>query len=326
MKKIIGMGNALVDMLMSVPDEFVESLSFKRGSMNHINLETAKSILKKSENIKKKRVTGGSVANAINGLSKLGINSSYIGKVGDDEFGRFFENDMTRNGIKPNLFKGLSGTGTSICMISGDSERTFATYLGAAIELKANDLNGDLFKDGSYFFLEGYMVQDHDLVLKSLNLAKNAGLSIATDLSSFNVVEDNLDFLKMVLEKYIDIVFANEDESRAFTGNENPEIAVKKIGDYCKTAVVKIGSKGSLVFENGGKLIHIKPVKASPVDTTGAGDLYAAGFLYGIVQDLPKEVCGRIGSLLASKIVEVIGAKIPDAEWGNLKKDIKNIF
>lgn len=326
MNKILGLGNALVDLLMVVEDSFVESLAFKKGSMNHIDIQTAKEILEKSASIDKSRVTGGSVANAINGLSKLGAKTSYIGKIGEDEFGNFFHNEMSENGITPHLFRGEQGTGTAICMISDDSERTFATYLGAAIELTAADLNASLFKDHTHFFLEGYMVQNHQLVTRSLELAENAGLTTAIDLASFNIVEENLGFLKETIRKSIDIVFANEDEARVFTGSNDPVEAVKLMSDYCSTAIVKTGSKGSIIIDSNGDKFSIEPFKANPVDTTGAGDFYAAGFFYGISKGLPVEKCGVLGSLLASRVVEVIGAYLPDGEWDSIRSEISKII
>lgn len=325
MKKILGLGNALVDLLMIVEDSFVESLSFRKGSMNHIDLNMAKDILKRSASIKKKRVTGGSVANAINGLSKLGVDTAFIGKIGEDEFGDFFRNEMKDNGIMPHLFRGEQGTGTAICMISDDSERTFATYLGAAIELIPDDLSIELFKGNSHFFLEGYLVQNHELVSRSLELAGEAGLKIAIDLASFNIVEENIEFLQDSVKKYVDIVFANEDESRAFTGEKSPEKAVSLLSEYCETAIVKTGPKGSLIIDENKKEYVVDPFKVVPVDTTGAGDFYAAGFFYGLSNNLSIEKCGKIGSLLASKVVEIIGANIPDDKWPEIKTEIQKI-
>ncbi len=325
MNRVLGLGNALVDLLMLVEDSFVESLSFKKGSMNHIDIDTAKDILNRSKFYKKNRVTGGSVANAIKGLAKLGVKTSYIGKIGKDEFGDFFHNEMAENGINPHLFIGKQGTGTAICMISDDSERTFATYLGAAIELTSEDLYAGLFQDHTHFFLEGYMVQDHELVKSSLEFASKSGLITAIDLASFNIVEENLEFLKNQIKKYVDIVFANEDEARAFTGESDPEKAVKTLSGYCNTAVVKIGAKGSLIIDENGKQYMIHPLRAEPVDTTGAGDYYASGFLYGLTLGLPIEKCGKLGSLMASKVVEVIGAKIPESEWDSIRSEIQKI-
>lgn len=326
MSKILGLGNALVDLLMIVDDSFVESLSFEKGSMNHIDLDMAKDILKRSESIKKERVTGGSVANAIKGLSKLGVDTGYIGKIGEDEFGDFFRNEMKDNGITPHLFKGEQGTGTAICMISDDSERTFATYLGAAIELTSSDLSIELFNGSTHLFLEGYMVQNHELVTRSLELAREAGLKIAIDLASFNIVEENIDFLKNSVKEFVDIVFANEDEAKVFTGKESPVDAVAVLSEFCGTAIVKTGSKGSLIIDENRNEYKIDPFKVTSVDTTGAGDFYAAGFLFGQSRGLSLDKCGKIGSLLASKVVEVIGAKIPDSNWKSIRNEIKKII
>ncbi|MCK4888286.1 MAG: adenosine kinase, partial [Candidatus Aminicenantes bacterium] len=145
------------------------------------------------------------------------------------------------------------------------------------------------------------------------------------DLSSFNIVEENIDFLKNSVKEYVDIVFANEDEARVFTGKESPGDAVSALSDFCGTAVVKIGSKGSLIIDEDKNEYKIDPCKVVPVDTTGAGDFYAAGFLYGQSNNLSLEKCGKIGSLLASRVVEVIGASIPDSKWESIKNEIKKI-
>lgn len=326
MKKVLGLGNALVDVLLKVDDKFVEDLRFKKGSMNHIDKMMLENIIDKTRNIKKSLITGGSVANSINGLAKLGVKTGYLGKVGNDENGEFFNQCMIDNNINAKLFRGNAGTGTAVCMISKDSERTFATYLGSSIELRPDDLYPELFENYEYFYLEGYMVQDHKLVQRALELAKNAGALIAIDLASFNIVEENRDFLIDMTEKYIDIVFANEDEAKAFTGYTDPDKALEKISEYCDIAVVKIGSRGSLIKSKNNEIYKIEPISAVPADTTGAGDLYASGFFYGLVLGLPLDVCGNIGSLLAGKIVEVIGAKLDDNSWEEIKKDIKKII
>ena len=139
-------------------------------------------------------------------------------------------------------------------------------------------------------------------------------------MASFNVVEDNLDFFKDYVSKYVDIVFANEEEAKAFTGKE-PEEALNEIAKSCEIAIVKIGSKGSLI-KSGTEYFTIDPIKANSVDTTGAGDLFASGFLYGLCNKMPLDKCGAIGSLCAGKVIEVIGAKMEDSTWDEIKKII----
>ncbi len=321
MDKVLGIGNALVDIMTRLNDDsLLDKFSLKKGSMQLSEREFADQINKTTVGLDKSQSSGGSAANTIHGLASLGVPTGYIGKVGDDEFGEFFSNDMRANDINPFMMKSMTETGRAIALVSPDSERTFATYLGAAIELTDEDLNANQFKDYQYLHIEGYLVQNHALMEKAAELSKNNNMKISLDLASFNVVEDNLEFLKQYVKNNVDIVFANEEEAKAFTGKE-PEDALHELSDQCEIAVVKIGSKGSMV-KNNGKIYHIDPFKANSIDTTGAGDLYASGFLYGVVNRLPFDQCGRIGSLCASKVIEVIGSKMTVETWGKIKKSI----
>lgn len=321
MDKVLGIGNALVDIMTLLPDDTtLERFSLKKGSMQLSDRDFAEKINEATSNFSKSQSSGGSAANAIHGLASLGAATGYIGKVGNDAFGEFFSNDMKANGIQPYMLKSSTDTGRAIALISPDSERTFATYLGAAVELGENDITDKHFEGYKYLHIEGYLVFNHALMNKAAQLAKKNNMKISLDMASFNVVEANLDFLKDYVKKYVDIIFANEEESKAFTGQE-PEEALHTIANDCEIAVVKIGSKGSLV-KNNGKIFKIEPFKANSIDTTGAGDLYASGFLFGLVNNLPMEKCGRIGSLCASKVIEVIGSKMNPETWDYIKKNI----
>ena len=322
MKKILGMGNALLDILVTLPgDSVLTELGRAQGSMPLVDLAFSERVLKTVENLDFSLVSGGSASNTIHGLAKLGTETAFIGKVSEDEFGDIFRKDMESSGIRPLLFKDEPQTGRAIALISPDSERTFATYLGSAVKLAADELTAGLFKGYDLFHVEGYLVQDHDLIERSLVLAKEAGLTTSLDLASFNVVVENLGFLQSIVERYVDIVFANEEEARSFTGLSAEESALK-IAETCRIAVVKTGPKGSLVA-TGGKLLTIPPVDAKRVDTTGAGDLYASGFLYGFVHGLPLEKSAMAGTILAACVIEKIGAKIPDECWPDLIEKIK---
>lgn len=315
MQTVLGMGNALVDALIRIKDDsLLAGFGLEKGSMTLVDKVKSQKILEATASLDKQRSSGGSVANSIHGMAKLGTPSGYIGKTGDDDYGSFFLSYMTHNNICTKVFTGKEETGKCIALISEDSERTFATFLGAAVELDASDLTLDPFKGYDYFLLEGYLVQNYALVEKSIKLAKEAGSQIAIDLASFNIVKQNLDFLRDIVEKHIDIVFANEEESRAFTGKENPGEALDDISKICRIAVVKIGRQGSLVKE-GNRLYEIAPIKAKCVDTTGAGDLYASGFFYGLTHGQTLDICGKIGSITSGKIVEVIGSKMDDRKW-----------
>ncbi len=318
MKKVLGIGNALVDVLIRLEnDTLLSDFGLKKGSMTLVDKQKANDILVTAASLDKQKSSGGSVANSIHGLAQLGAPAGYIGKIGDDEYGSFFRSYMTQNNIHSSLFKGREETGKCLSLISEDSERTFATYLGAAIELDKSDLNIDLFKGYDYFHLEGYLVQNHALVQEAVILSRKAGNEISIDLASYNIVEENVDFLRTIVDDYIDIVFANEEEARAFTGKEDPEQALTEISKKCRIAVVKIGKQGSLIAE-GHRRYRIDPITVTPVDTTGAGDLYASGFFYGLAKEYPLDTCGQLASAAAGKVVEVIGAKMNDNKWNEV--------
>lgn len=321
MDKVLGIGNALVDIMTKLPDDStLDKFSLRKGSMQLSEKDFADKINNETADFEKSQSSGGSAANTIHGLANLGAETGYIGKVGNDQFGEFFSNDMKANGIEPFMLKSTTDTGMAVALISPDSERTFATYLGAAVELSDSDLNTDQFKGYKYLHIEGYLALNHNLMLKAAELAKENNLKISIDMASFNVVEDNLEFLKDYVKNYVDIIFANEEEAKAFTGKE-PEEALNEIAEQCEIAVVKIGSKGSMV-KSEGKTYQVEPFKANSIDTTGAGDLYASGFLYGLSNNLPLEKCGSIGSLCASKVIQVIGSKMSNETWDEIKKSI----
>lgn len=324
MSKVLAIGNALVDILLQLKDDsLLETFKLPKGSMQLVEQDQSESISAQTQDFEKIMVSGGSAANTINSIATLGTDSSYIGKIGNDEFGAFFKNDMIKNGVSPQLLTSNNSTGKATAFISPDGERTFATHLGAAVELHANDLTLDQFKGYSVVHIEGYLVFNQELILKALMLAKEAGCKVSIDMASFNVVEANLDFLKENVAKYVDIVFVNEEEAKSFTGKE-PREALDVIAEICEIAVVKVGKDGSYI-KSGNEVVQVPVIAANVVDTTGAGDNYAAGFIYGLVNNYSLETCGRIGSLLGGKVIEVIGSKLPETTWAAIKKEINSI-
>ncbi len=319
---VLAMGNALVDTLIHVDNlELLSRLKLAPGGMTLINRRQLGRLREAAAELPRQRSSGGSAANTIGGLAALGAPSGYIGKVGRDADGRFFTQDLVRHRIQALLLESGSPTGQCLSLIKGDGERTMATFLGAAVELQAADLRPEFFQGYGYFHVEGYLVQNHSLLERALQLAQAGGLRISLDLASYNVVLENLDFLRRMVREHVDILFANEEEAAAFTGQPNPEQALLELSPHCHLAVVKIGKKGSLV-RCGDTQHRIICQPAAVVDTTGAGDLYAAGFLYGMINgfDLPR--CGRIGSLLAAKVIEVIGTKMTDATWQEIQQSL----
>jgi sugar/nucleoside kinase (ribokinase family) len=314
MKKILAMGNALVDILIRVESDAIPAmLSLPKGSMQLVDRERSATILEALKTYPKSLAAGGSAANTIHGLAKLGAPTGYIGVVGEDELGGSFVRDLITAGVEPHMIHSQEETGRAIALVTPDSERTFATYLGAAIELTADHLNPGIFKKYDIFHLEGYLVQNHDLVRKALEIAKAARLTVSLDMASYNVVEANREFLLEMIKGYVDILFANEEEAMAFTG-EKSEKALEVMSGMVDIAVVKTGRNGSLI-KRGGETCSIGIIPVVPVDTTGAGDLYASGFLYGLSNGYSLQRCGELGALLAGNVIECMGAKMDVERW-----------
>lgn len=327
MKSILGIGNALTDILAVLPDDtLLKTYHLPKGSMQHVDMETGDKIWAALKPLGVKYVAGGSAANTISCTAIFGMPSSFIGKIGDDELGLLFKSDQEQYGIHTTLLRSEHSSGRSMVFVSGgNAERTFAVYLGAALDLVPEDLKPEYFQGHDYFHIEGYLVQNQSLIRKAVELAHEAGCIISLDMASYNVVESNLAFLHDIVEKYVDIVFANETEAKAFTKIEDPRAALEEISKMCSIAVVKVGKDGSWV--KSGDEVHYIPVwPADPVDATGAGDTYAAGFLYAHSHGMPLDVCGKVGSIIAAKVVEVVGTKIDIPRWRAAKAEIRELM
>ncbi len=323
MKKIIGLGNALVDIMTPLQDDsLLAQIDFPKGSMQLVDKDKSDEILDLTKAIESRLTSGGSAANTIHGVARLGMAATFLGKTGEDDLGHVFKEDLEKSGIVPQLIKGNQPTGRAIAMVSPDSERTFATYLGSAADLMAEELNETMFAGHQILHVEGYLVYNEPLIEHALQLAKSQGLMISLDLASFNVVEDKLDFLKHIIKEYVDIVFANEEEAAVFTATKDPKEALEQIAEMVKVAIVKIGKKGSFIKKQG-KTYTIAPIDAKAIDTTGAGDLYAAGFLYAFAQGLDMPTAGKIASLLAGNVIQVLGAQMSNERWQKILKEVK---
>ena len=327
MDKIIGMGNALVDVLATLTDDtLLQEMELPKGSMQLIDEKKLEIINKHFSKMHTYLATGGSAGNTILGLACMGAATGFIGKTGADSYGKFYRDNLAKHKIEdklqtnPNLPSGVAST-----FITPDGERTFGTYLGAAATLKAEDLSLDMFKGYTYLYIEGYLVQDHDMILRAIELAKEAGLQVCLDMASYNIVESDLDFFKLLINKYVDILFANEEEAKAFTGKEDKE-ALDILAKMCSIAIVKVGSKGSYI-RKGTEEIKVDAIPVDKVvDTTGAGDYFAAGFLYGLTGGYSLEKCAKTGSILAGNVIQSIGANIPMDKWDEIKLNISEML
>ena len=320
--KILGLGNALVDIIINLDDDrLLEKLELPKGSMQLVDHDRAQQILDYFADSPQTLASGGSAANTINGIANFGGKTSFLGCVGADVYGDFFENDMLENEITPQLFRGTAGTGTAITLMSADSERTFATHLGSAIELSAKHLSPKVFEGYDLVHIEGYLVQNYDLIRTGMQLAKQAGCRVSLDLASYNIVEENVPFLTEMLENYVDILFANEEEARAFCG-KSPEEALSFFAKHTAYAVVKLGKNGSLI-QHKNQVEHIgTPKNIEVIDTNGAGDAYAAGFLFSVMSGMDLNTCGQMGAKLAGEVVQVVGPKLSPSKWDSIWKKI----
>lgn len=326
MDKIIGMGNALVDVLVRIDDDsLLEKLHLPKGSMQLIQEDTLSEIRKYTSGMKIHRSTGGSAGNTVCALAALGADPGFIGKVGQDETGAFFGDTLRQRGVNALLATCDLPSGIASTFISTDGERTFGTYLGAAATLRAEDLSRKMFAGYNYLYIEGYLLQDHDLILRAVQLAKEEGLQVCLDMASYNVVEAERDFFDQLIVKYVDIVFANESEALAYTGKA-PHEALEEIASKCSIAVVKTGKEGSLV-KKGTEVIQLLSCPVDNVlDTTGAGDFYAAGFMYGLTCGYSLEKCVQISTILATAVIQEVGTTLPAKKWDEIKLNIESLL
>ncbi len=320
------MGNALTDILAVLPDDtLLKEYHLPLGSMQYVDMATGDKIWQTLKPLGVQYVAGGSAANTITGTAIFGMPSGFIGKIGDDELGHLYKSDQEQYGIKSNLLTGTSGSGRAMVFITApNAERTFAVYLGAALELVPEDITPECFEGYDYFHIEGYLVQNQTLIRRAVEMAKAAGCIISVDMASYNVVESNKAFLHDIVENYVDIIFANETEAKAFTSLE-PREALDDMARYCDIAVVKVGKDGSML-KSGDEYHYIEAWPAATIDATGAGDTYAAGFLYAHSLGMPLKVCGEVGSIIAAKVVEVIGTKIDIPRWKAAKQEIRELI
>ena len=312
-KKILGIGNAIVDVFAQVEEHFLKENNLIKGSMKLINEEE---FFQLKQKIKiEKILAGGSVANSMAGISYLDGDASFIGKINSDEFGELYKKSLENIDVAflYNPKKELMPTGTCIILITPDSERTMCTYLGISSQLAANDLNEKNIIDKELIFLEGYLWDkglSEKMFKQAINLAKKNKVKIAMTLSDiFCVTRHKVDFYNL-LKNDLDVLIGNENEINELTGNKNLSNSINQLILLNKLIIVTRSEKGSLAIDNG-IIIDCDSIKVNKViDVTGAGDLFAAGFLKEYIEKSEIKKCLTTGSLMASKIIQKIGARI----------------
>lgn len=323
--KVLGMGNALVDVLALIDsDSLLEKLQLPKGSMQLIDEAKKESLHLAMADREKFTASGGSASNTISGLARLNIQTGFIGRVGQDFYGNYYKQDLDKCSVASHLIVVENeASGIATTFVSKDGQRTFGTFLGAAAGLTADDLSEADFEGYDYFYIEGYLVQNLELIHKAIELAKNAGSKVVLDMASYNVVESSRDFLLEIIPPYVDIIFANEDEAKALLGLDAQE-ALDVLAKQVEIAIIKMGERGSWI-KRGDEKIFVPALDVSCIDTTGAGDLYASGFLYGLIKNQTLQTSGEIGTLLAGNVIQVIGPKMDDTKWQELDVAIAHL-
>ena len=326
MKRIIGIGNALTDMLISLSgDEVLSQYQLDKGSMSLVDNQFQTDILKAVAGLPHSLSLGGSAGNTIRTMARLGTEVGFIGKVGEDSTGDFYIQALRNVGVEPFILRSEHSSGKCLSLISADGERTLVTHLGAAADLQAEDIDAAVFDDYDALYIEGYLVQDHDLIRTTMARAKQHGLKVAIDLASFNVVRENREFLHDLVERYVDIIFANEEEAYEFSGRRDAMEALLYIGKMCELTVVKTGIRGALI-KRGDEIVEVGIMAAAKrVDTTGAGDFYAAGFLTALCEGLSLRQCGTIGAITAGKVIEIVGTTLSEEAWNEIETLIERV-
>lgn len=307
---VVGVGNAMMDLLVLVDDEFLTGLGLEKGNTYFVDAVTALARLEPFEADKIITIPGGAAANAIKTAAVLGGNVALFAAVGDDIYGKRYIRAMQSHGVATYIKQYGDVTGHALTYITPDAERTFSDHLGAILRLQPEDLDEEVLAASKILHLEAYQLEGDTraVVERAIAIAKANGVKISLDLTDPRLVERHLDTCKNLVENHIDILFANEAEAKAFIGL-GEEAAVAEMMKLVEIAVVKIGDQGSLVG-SAGKIISVPAVPTTPVDTTGAGDVYAGAFLYGLTQGWNIEDCGTCGAKLAAEIIAHIGVPV----------------
>jgi sugar/nucleoside kinase (ribokinase family) len=321
---VLGIGNAIVDVLARTEDDFLVKQGMNKGGMALIDEGRAQSIYDAMGSTVE--ISGGSAANTIVGIASLGSRGAFVGKVKDDELGRAFSHDIRAAGVAFTTPAATSGPSTGRCyvLVTPDGERTMNTFLGAAQDLHPSDIDEGMIASSAIIYLEGYLWDPKnakDAFLKAAKIAHQSERKVALSLSdAFCVDRWRDEFLQLMRSGTVDLIFANEAELQSLYQTSNFDTAVKALREDIDIAVVTRSEKGCLVIgPDGNEAVPAFPVK-KVVDTTGAGDLFAAGFLSGLARGADDRTCGRLGALAAGEVIQHLGAR-PEASLKDLARD-----
>ena len=324
--KILGFGSPILDLLVQVDDAFLAAnVAGEKGGMGMLDAEAQKKLIGAFPPGKVKKAIGGSAFNTISALTALGMPTAFLGKIGKDADGGYYRQAYAAAGGDISRFRENPAVPTATCisLVTPDSERTMRTNLGASSTLTPDEITAADFAGIFHLHAEGYMLFLPGVLEKAMRLAKENGCTVSFDLASFEVVRIFRAEIETLLKQYVDIIFANEDEAREFCGADGftPDKAAERLTEYSPAAAVKLGGKGALL-RHGTEVCRTQAKTVRALDTTGAGDLWQAGFLYGWLNGCGLAKAGEMGSVLGAAVVQVLGAELPPERW----KDIQDQF
>ena len=309
---VLGIGNAIVDVIAHADDAFLDTHGMPKGGMALIDEARAEAIYEvMGAGI---QASGGSAGNTMAGIASLGGKAGYIGKVKADTLGHIYAHDIRAQGVRFETAPATDGPATARCLIlvTPDAQRTMNTYLGACVNLTPDDIDEAQVASAGITYLEGYLFDPphaKEAFRKAAMIARGAGRKVALSLSDSFCVDRYRDEFRALIEDHIDILFANDAEIMALYQTQDLAAATEAVSASAGIAAITLGKKGSLIVSGGERVtVHAAPV-ARVVDTTGAGDLYAAGVLHGLSRGLPLAECGRLGSIAAGEIISHFGAR-----------------
>jgi len=331
---VYAIGNAIVDIHVQVEDSFLTGLGLEKGNRYLTDRSRQEEILQKLPGFKSlesaqkagklQTAAGGTAANTMYGISQLGGRTGFCGKVANDELGALYAEHIKQSSVifKENTGQGI--TGTCVVLISEDAQRTMLTCLGISGEIDYEDIDEELLKHSRYIYLEGFLFESEcasQTMLRAVATAKKNGVKIALTISDATYIDQRGDMLIQFIQNDIDLLFANTREARALSGADNNDAALQVLSDWCEGVAVTDGERGSMISFND-EIIKIAPNMVAAVDTTGAGDAYAAGLLYGISRGLPARQSGMIASLYSAQVVTQIGPRYK----GDIQPELKKLL
>ncbi|RMG35053.1 MAG: adenosine kinase [Planctomycetota bacterium] len=310
---VYGVGNALVDIQVRVPDEVLDELGFAKGVMTLVDEGTQRDVLRRLADLPTYRCAGGSAANTVIGVADFGGRAAYAGKVAADELGTFCLQDMRQMGVVIEVPPAPAGhTGTCVVLITQDAQRTMLTHLGVSSTLAPEDIDPNEVRRSQFVYIEGYLFTEdapRAAALKAIEYAKNEGVRVAFTVSDPFLIDLYRDEFWELIRGPVDLLFCNEQEARALTGCDDPIECAHVIHRHAPHVALTLGPNGSIIMDEG-RAIPIEAVEVDAVDTTGAGDMYAAGLLYGITHGFTRHAAGRLASHAAARIVAQMGARL----------------